>query len=131
MTDSTFAPFGAADEQTWVVDFDSVSPSTELTPPPPTAPSSESLVLAATVLDGLSPPGEVDESPYNNKLELPPTLVPFERTIASERLAGFCRSVLGYEPVYAAGKAQSLSGMAALKTVLGITDSDPASSLFE
>jgi hypothetical protein len=131
MSDSNFAPFGAADDQAWVADFDSLSSSAELLSPTPTAPSSESLALAAVLLDGLAPPDEVDEAPYNHKLELPPTFVPFERTIASERLADFCRSVLGYEPVYAGGKAQSLSGMAALKTVLGITDSDPTSSLFE
>jgi hypothetical protein len=86
--------------------------------------------LSAVLLEGLPPPEELDEAPYSQRIELPPTFVPFERTLASQRLAEFCRSVLGYEPVYAGGKAHSLAGMAALRTVLGIADSD-ATSLFE
>jgi hypothetical protein len=131
MADSDFAPFGTAEDQSWVADFDTLSASPKSGGQPPVSTAGHSLALASFLSEGLEPPEVPDESPYNTKLELPPTFVPFERTLASERLAEFCRTVLGYEPVYAGGKTQSLAGMAALKTVLGITDGDPASSSFE
>jgi hypothetical protein len=131
--DEAFAPFGVAsstsDEQLWVADFGEASVSAEPAPLPP-APPPVSDELSAILLEGLPAPEEPDEAPYSERVELPPTFVPFERTIASERLGEFCRSVLGYEPVYTGGKGQSLAGMAALRTVLGIADRD-GGSLFE
>jgi hypothetical protein len=92
---------------------------------------SSSPSLADPLLEGLPPPEEPDPSPYSKKLELPATFVPFENTVASVRLAEFCRTRFGYDPVYTGGKVQAISGMAALRTVLGISEAEVANSLFE
>jgi hypothetical protein len=120
----------ADQDQFWAPSFDGFSEDSGAAALPADSPHPNPN-LTAILTAGLPPPDEPDLSPFSERLELPSAFVPFEKTIASVRLAEFCRTELGYDPVYAGGKVQALTGMAALKTVLGISDADPGNSLFE
>jgi hypothetical protein len=120
------SPEQSPSDRSWTDGFDPFSqPAVALSA------QSSSPGVADPLLDGLLPPEEPDPSPYSKKLELPATFVPFESTAASAHLADFCRAQLGYDPVYTGGTGQAISGMAALRTVLGISEAEVANSLFE
>jgi hypothetical protein len=62
------------------------------------------------------------------RLELPTTFIPFKNTAASIRLAEFCCGQLGCDT---SGTLEAISGLAALRTVLGTHEAEVANSLFK